>query len=74
MSIFNTIKFRFTAGVFFLIIVIIAFLVALSYEHEKKAIEQRMYAQLNATADLKKELVVSYINERVSGLKALSSA
>ncbi len=74
MSIFNTIKFRFTAGVFFLIIVITAFLVALSYEHEKKAIEQRMYAQLNATADLKKELVVSYINERISGLKALSSA
>ncbi|MBI3592703.1 MAG: response regulator [Nitrospirae bacterium] len=74
MNIFNSIKFRFTSGVFLLITIITVFLSMLSYDYEKKAIQERIYAQLNATADLKKELVVSYINERINDLKALAVA
>ncbi len=74
MNIFNSIKFRLTLGVSILIIVITALLGILSYEYERRAIENRIYAQLNATADLKKELVVNYMNERINNLRALATA
>lgn len=74
MKIFDSIRFRFTSGVFLLIIAITALLSILSYKYEEQAIEKRVYAQLNATADLKKELVVNYINERMNDLRALAAA
>lgn len=74
MNIFNSIKSKFTSGIFLLIVVITAVFSVLSYEYEKKAIQERVYAQLNATADLKKEIAVNYINERINNLKALATS
>lgn len=74
MKTFNSIKFRLTSGISFLIIAITVLLSVLSYEHERKAIQNRIYAQLNATADLKKELVVNYVDERMNNLRILATA
>lgn len=74
MSIFDSIKFKFTFWVFLIITVITVSLSVLSYEYEKRVIKERVYAQMNATVDLKKKLVVSYINERINNLKALARA
>jgi signal transduction histidine kinase len=74
MKAFNSIKFRLTSGISFLIIAITVLLSVLSYEHERKAIQNRIYAQLNATADLKKELVVNYVDERINDLRTIATA
>ncbi len=74
MKAFNSIKFRLTSGISFLIIAITVLLSLLSYEHERKAIQNRIYAQLNATADLKKELVVTYVDERINDLRTIATA
>ncbi|MCL4536467.1 MAG: ATP-binding protein [Nitrospirae bacterium] len=74
MNIFNSIKFKFTLGVFLLIVVITAIFGVLSYEYGKRAIQERVYAQLNATADLKKEIAVNYINERINNLKTMATS
>lgn len=54
MKTFSSIKFKLTSGISLLIIALTVLLSVLSYEYEKRAIENRIYAQLNATADLKK--------------------
>jgi signal transduction histidine kinase/CheY-like chemotaxis protein len=68
----NSITFKFSVGVF---IVVAAFAIVfgvVGYEYEKRAIQNRVYAQLNAVADLKKDLVVKYLGEKINDLKTLS--
>ncbi len=73
MRFVNSLKFKFAAGVFIVVTAVTIVLGLVSYEYEKQAIEDRLYSQLNAIADLKKELVVSYLNECKDGLKILAS-
>lgn len=74
MKIMDSLKFKFAAGVFIVVTAVTILLGLVSYEYEKQAIEKQLYSQINAIADLKKELVVSYLNERKDDLKILTSA
>ena len=74
MKISNSIKFRFAAGVFLIVTVVTVVLGIVSFVYEKRAIENRLYAQLNAVADLKKEMVVKFLAERANDLKTMSGS
>jgi len=74
MKMVNSIKFRFAAGVFLIVTVVTVVLGIVSFKYEKRAIENRLYAQLNAVADLKKEMVVSFLAERANDLKTMSGS
>ncbi len=74
MKLFDSIKTRFTFGIVLLIFAVAIVFSAISYRYEKKAVETRTYAQLSATADLKKQLIVYYLNERTNDLKTLASS
>lgn len=73
MRIINSIKFKFTLGVFVLVTAITVLLSVVSYTYEKQAIQNRIFAQLSAIADLKKKLIVTYLNERMADLNALTA-
>ena len=73
MRLVNSLKFKFAAGIFIVVTAVTIVLGFVSYEYEKRAVENRLYSQLNAIADLKKELVVGYLNERKNDLKILAS-
>jgi signal transduction histidine kinase/ActR/RegA family two-component response regulator len=70
----SSIKFKFVAGLFLIVTVVTVILAVVSFAYEKRAIENRLYAQLNAIADLKKEMVVEFLNERANDLKTLSAS
>ncbi len=67
------IRFKFTAGFFCIVAAVMTLLITVSYRYETQAIRQRVYAQLNAIADLKKELVVKYLDERRDDLKIIAA-
>ncbi len=73
MKIVHGLKFKFAGGVLIVVTAVTIVLGLVSYEYEKRAIEDRLYSQLNAIADLKKEMVVGYLNERKDDLKILSA-
>jgi|GEM_PF-1805561 len=70
----SSIKFRLTVGVFVLAITMTVLFSGFSYMYEKKAIQNRVYEQLNSVADLKKGFIVNYLGERINDLKTMASS
>jgi hypothetical protein len=70
----NSIKFKFTLAVFAAVAAVTLVIGVVGYEYEKLAIQNRVYEQLNSIADLRKELVVNYLDERIKDLKSLSES